>query len=87
VFWRKPMQEGESKLSPLNHGPYVITKRTTSAAEIRHLHTGEYHPYAVNLSQLFVAKDYQTPPDEENTSVNALLYSKNNTYRAHDNVE
>ncbi len=86
VFWRKPnLNEGEGKFAVPNHGPYVVIKRTDNTATIKHLHTGKVHRLPVNLSQLFVAKDFQTPPESEDLNL-CPLYSRDKEYRAHENT-
>jgi len=89
VFWRKPNVKGEGpgKLSVTNHGPYLVTRKLQYTANIRHLHTGEFSKYPVNLEQLRIAKGFHTPPDGTIPSNPGPLYSRDHVYRAHRNEQ
>ena len=87
VFWAKPnvKAEGAGKLAVPNHGPYVVTKRHSHTANLRHLHTGEFTKYAVNVEQLRLAKDYQLPPEQTEAHNGHPVWTAERQYRAHLN--
>ena len=87
VFWKKPQvkAEGEGKLAVPNHGPYVIIKRYPDTARLRHLHTGEFVKYGVNVEQLRIAKDFQQSPTDMQNALGHPVWTSYRRYRAHAN--
>ena len=75
VFWTKPgTKDGQGKFAARQFGPYIVLHASWFAARIKHLDTGKIHDLPVNISQLHVARDYQTPKDDKTRDV--LLYAK-----------
>jgi hypothetical protein len=63
VVYRKRLRAlklGEStKLHRKYDGPYVVVSMEKGVVQMRHLHTGIYHPGRVNISQLKVPNFYE----------------------------
>ena len=81
VYWNKPnVKPVSGKLSAKHFGPFILVSRSKFTAKLRHLHTGQFVQYSVNLNQLILARHMNS--EEANMKPQ---FSEDRVYRAKAN--